>query len=102
MADPVTSLPNTSKVNAVSKSARTKSVAKESNNTPGEIMAKNEMQLTKTLTSIERLSTALAQGDVVDREKVDKIRSAIANGEYSVDTDRIAKKFLELEKQLDK
>ncbi|MCB1755438.1 MAG: flagellar biosynthesis anti-sigma factor FlgM [Gammaproteobacteria bacterium] len=100
MADPVTGLPSSGKVKAVSKTARPDNTASQT--TPGELKATDNIQLTKTLTSIERLSAALAQGDVVDRAKVEKIRAAIANGEYSVDSDRVAKKFLELEKLLEK
>ncbi len=62
----------------------------------------DEVQISRTLESIQSLSKALAEGEPVDHARVDKIRSAIKSGEYTIDTDRIARKFLELEKQLEK
>ncbi|HBR97520.1 MAG TPA: flagellar biosynthesis anti-sigma factor FlgM [Gammaproteobacteria bacterium] len=98
MADSVTSVANAGKVKAVSKTAKSTNAVQQSQATA---QAKtDQVQLTKTLESIERLSTALAEGEAVDREKVDRIRNAIAAGDYKVDADRVAKKFLELEKLL--
>ena len=98
MTDTVTSVSNTGKVKPVSKSDRTK---QSTDAVPG-VNATDQVQLTKTLESIERLSNALAEGEAVDKAKVEKIRTMIANGEYKVDADNIARKFLELEKMLDK
>ena len=98
MTDTVTSVSNTGKVKAVSKTDRTK----QSTDSVPNLNATDQVQLTKTLESIERLSNALAEGEAVDKAKVEKIRTMIANGEYKVDAENIARKFLELEKMLDK
>ncbi len=38
----------------------------------------------------------------VDRQKVDAIKQALAAGEYELDADRVAQKFLEIEQALGK
>ncbi len=100
MADPVTSLPEASTVKAVNKTAKASAVDNPNTADKDEVLKSDQVQLTKTLESIETLSTALAEGGAVDKEKVEKIRAAIAAGEYSIDADRIARKFVELEKLL--
>ena len=98
MTDSVTSVSNSGKIKPVSKTDRTK----QSTEAVSGVAATDQVQLTKTLESIERLSNALAEGEAVDKAKVEKIRNMIANGEYKIDSDSIARKFLELEKMLDK
>ena len=50
----------------------------------------------------ERLQAARVAGekDAFDQEKVDRIRREIAEGSFPIDEERLARKFLELEKQL--
>ncbi len=98
MADSVTSISGINKVKAVSKTAKTDKDVEPTVHTK----TTDHVQLTKTLESIERLSNALAEGEAVDTAKIERIRNAIASGEYQVDADRIAKKFIELEKMLGK
>jgi negative regulator of flagellin synthesis FlgM len=47
------------------------------------------------------MEARIAQTPNVDMERVARIKTAIARGEYPVDTDRIAEKFVELEGLLD-
>ena len=50
----------------------------------------------------ERLQAArvASEKDAFDQEKVDRIRREIAEGSFPIDEERLARKFLELEKQL--
>jgi negative regulator of flagellin synthesis FlgM len=98
MADPVTGLLESNKVRAVQKTVTSNNTTQKS--AASTSTADVKVQLTNTLKSIESISAALAGGDIVDHAKVNNIRSAIESGDYAIDTDRIAKKFLELEKLL--
>ena len=50
--------------------------------------------------TIERVSVAIQQTPAFDTEKVERITQAIRDGQYPVNAQRIAEKFLELEGQL--
>ena len=100
MADSVTGLPEATKVKAVSKSAKTDTAMNKQAPTEASTAAVDQVKLTKTVESIEALSTALAEGGFVDHNKVERIKKLIESGEYKIDSDSIAKKLLELEKNL--
>lgn len=99
MADPVTGLPEAAKVKAVSKTAKTNTAINKQPPTEANT-AVDQVKLTRTVESIEALSTALAEGGFVDHSKVERIKKLIESGEYKIDSDSIAKKLLELEKTL--
>ncbi len=90
-----------SKVQSVNKPAKNQDPV-TSINKSAKTRTTDSLQVSQTLESIRSLSRAMAQGDPIDHARVDRIRSAINSGEYSVDSDRVARKFLELEKLLDK
>ncbi len=46
---------------------------------------------------LQRTSAEIANSDGVDRQKVEEIKNAIRNGEFSVDADEVAKAFIDLE-----
>lgn len=61
------------------------------------------VNLTNTAEAIAKLrSSVAAEGAPVDRQKVDAIKQALAAGEYTLDADRIAQKFIEIEQALGK
>lgn len=101
MADPVTSLSEAGKVKAVSKTVKTNTAINKQPAIDASTSV-DQVKLTKTVESIEALSTALAEGGFVDHNKVERIKKLIESGEYKIDSDRIAKKLLELEKTLRK
>lgn len=98
MADPVTSLSDIRKVNAVQRSSTLKALKPEVQN----VSAEDTLSPTRTLEAIESLSTSLAQSEPVDQERINEIRSRIESGNYRVDSESVARKFLELEQLLKK
>ena len=46
---------------------------------------------------MEQVRAQVSASDGIDRAKVDEIKTAIRNGEFQVDADRVAKAFVELE-----
>lgn len=65
----------------------------ESNSTsPGD-----RVSLTSTASRLKDIEQELANASPVDGDKVAAVKSAITNGEYEVDADRIADKMLSFE-----
>ncbi|MFU2488469.1 flagellar biosynthesis anti-sigma factor FlgM [Thauera sp. WH-1] len=52
--------------------------------------ASDKVQLSSLSSSLQKAETAIAQTPVVDKQRVDEIKQAIANGEFKVDANRIA------------
>ena len=50
---------------------------------------------------LKRAEAELATAPEVDRERVNRIKEAIASGEFTIDPERVAKAFIELESILD-
>lgn len=100
MTDSVTGLPEATKVKAVSKTAKANTAIDKQSPTDANTAVVDQVKLSKTVESIEALSTALAEGGFVDHNKVERIKKLIESGEYKIDSDSIAKKLLELEKVL--
>lgn len=50
--------------------------------------------------NLERLTASAREAESFDRQRVDKIASAIREGRYPLDSSRIAEKFLEFERQI--
>jgi negative regulator of flagellin synthesis FlgM len=49
-----------------------------------------KVQLSSLSSSLQKAETAIAQAPVVDKQRVDEIKQAIANGEFKIDAGRIA------------
>ena len=60
------------------------------------------VNLTETAEAISSLSSNVGDTAPVDRQKVDAIKSALAAGEYKMDADKVAQKFIEIEQALGK
>lgn len=48
---------------------------------------------------LERARAGIDASDGVDRQKVEAIKTAIRNGEFSIDADQVARAFIDLELQ---
>lgn len=64
------------------------------------IQAETNVSLSNIASQFQVLEAKLATVDAFDVKKVDKIKAAIANGEFEVDTDKVASKLIETARQL--
>lgn len=62
----------------------------------------DEVRLSSRARQLRDIEHRVAEQDVFDRERVEEIRAAIAEGRYHVDPQRLAERFVELERQLDR
>ncbi len=60
----------------------------------------DQVTLTTSARSLQKLSDAIAQAPVVDASKVASIKQALSGGSYAVDSSRIADKMLQAERGL--
>lgn len=60
----------------------------------------DQVTLTGSARTLQKLSAALANAPVVDAAKVATIKQAVQNGSYSVDTGRVADKLLQYDSSL--
>ena len=104
MPDKISGLP-TSEPLAPPKGSNTGSVAADK--TPSEAPAASapahtgdQVTLTSSARSLQRLSDAIAQTPVVNAEKVSSIKHAVSSGSYSIDASRVADKMIQAERGL--
>ncbi len=57
----------------------------------------DQVSLTRDAERIRNMEGQLAQEPAIDQAKVDRIKEMISSGEYSVDPDKVAEKFIALE-----
>lgn len=62
--------------------------------------APSNVTLSEVAAKFQVLEAKLLTVDAFDLKKVDKIKAAIANGEFEVDTDKVASKLIESVRQL--
>ena len=60
------------------------------------------VSLTNAAESLQELEKTLASDAQISSEKVAAIKSALSSGEYKVDPDKVAEKFMEVERALGK
>ncbi len=60
------------------------------------------VSLTNTAETLSALKKEVGDVAPVDRQKVEAIKQALAAGEYKPDADRVAQKFIEIERALGK
>lgn len=81
-----------------SSSVKSRNEAKIDNSaekSPGE--AGDRVTLTDTASRLKDIESQLSKGSSVDNARVAEVQSAINNGDYNVDADRIADKMLAFE-----
>jgi negative regulator of flagellin synthesis FlgM len=61
---------------------------------------RDDVQLTRTATSLKNIEARLASVPDVDRVRVDAIRQRVESGGYKVDANRIAERLLRFEREL--
>jgi negative regulator of flagellin synthesis FlgM len=60
----------------------------------------DSVSLTDTAARMQKLENTIAELPVVDTQRVEEIRNAIANGEYEINAENIAEKMLGLDAAL--
>ena len=60
----------------------------------------DQVTLTSSARSLQKLSDAVAQAPVVNAAKVSSIKQALANGTYQVDAGRVADKMIQFDRGL--
>ncbi len=96
--------PSTTNINTSSGSNKTSSVQsdttdKNTSKSANKILA-DAVTLTATAEKLKALEEKLAAVPEVDSERVAQIREAISSGQYKIDTESTAEKFLNFEKSL--
>jgi len=56
-----------------------------------------DVRLTDTAASLQRLEARIASQPVVDAQRVESVKQAIADGSFQVDASRVARKMAEFE-----
>lgn len=64
--------------------------------------SKDSVALTDRAKDLQALQNKIAESPVVDNEKVEAIKQAIADGSYKVNADSVADKLLDLDEQAGK
>lgn len=75
--------------NEQSRSGRADSVARD-----------DSVEISRDADAVDRLAQRLERQESFDQARVERIKQAIQQGEYPVDNERLASKFLELENQI--
>ena len=62
----------------------------------------DSVTLTGTAARLKEIEQSLAEQPVVDAERVHNVQTAIKNGEFEIQPDRVADKIIDMETSLDK
>ena len=84
-------------------SARVSSDSRESANRPAPADAgrsADSQELTASSRLLQDISARIAQSDPVDSSRVETVRTQIADGSFSVDSDRVASGLINFERML--
>ncbi len=62
--------------------------------------AKDSVQLTPQAQALTKMQKQVDSEPVINRQRVESLKKAIINGEYKIDTDRLAQKMTQFESEL--
>ncbi|MCW8901941.1 MAG: flagellar biosynthesis anti-sigma factor FlgM [Gammaproteobacteria bacterium] len=86
-----------------SSSVKSRNEAKQENQSESSVSAAGDrVTLTNTASRLKDIEQQLSSASSVDNARVAEVQSAISNGEYNVDADRIADKMLAFEDFMNK
>ena len=85
-----------------SSSVKSRNEAKQENQSNSTPAAGDRVTLTNTASRLKDIEQQLNNSPAVDNARVAEVQSAISNGEYNVDSDRIADKMLAFEDFMNK
>ena len=80
-----------------SSSVKSRNEAKQSNESSSSSSDGDRVTLTNTAERLKNIENELNNSSSIDSARVEKVQSAISNGDYTVDADRIADKMLDFE-----
>ena len=80
-----------------SSSVKSQNEAKQSNGGSSSSSDGDRVTLTNTASRLKNIENELSSASSIDSARVEKVQSAISNGDYTVDADRIADKMLDFE-----
>lgn len=83
-------------------SIKNRNEAKEENNSASTSSAGDRVTLTSTASRLKDIEQQLSAGSNVDSNRIAEVQSAINNGDYTVNSDRIADKMLAFENFMNK
>lgn len=64
------------------------------------VTSSDQVELTSTAQKLDEVVASLASEPVVNRQKVDAVKQALAEGQYQVDSATIAQKLIEIDELL--
>lgn len=85
-----------------SRSIKSQNEAKENSQNENSVSADDRVTLTNTASRLKDIEQKLNNASSVDDAHVAEVQSAISNGEYTVDANRIADKMLAFEDFINK
>lgn len=85
-----------------SSSVKGRNEAKQSNQDESSSAAGDRVTLTNTASRLQNIEQQLNSASSIDSARVSEVQSAITNGDYNVDADRIADKMLAFEDFMNK
>ena len=80
-----------------SASAKSRNEASQGNNSQNASATADLLTLTDTASRLKNIEQKLSNASSVDSDRIAEVQSAISNGDYNVDSDRIADKMMEFE-----
>ena len=80
-----------------SSSVKSQNEAKQSNQGSSSSSDGDRVTLTNTASRLKNIENELSSASSIDSARVEQVQSAISNGDYTVDADRIADKMLDFE-----
>ena len=85
-----------------SSSVKSRNEAKQSSQGEDSSSAADRVTLTNTASRLKNIEQQLNSSSSIDSARVSEVQSAISNGNYNVDADRIADKMLSFEDFMNK